>query len=160
MVIHVIFQVQLIGEKVLDPAIHCCEKCNMPILIYGRMVRLNDLFFICCILISHYITTCCLLAVSGCQSCLFLTSDTLQTRILFWLCKEDREELPQVRITNIHDFLLGSGLYMGKWVHCLYLGGKHWSLVIKTQSSITQGKMGKFWDNSWDRIYTIYLSSV
>ena len=31
-------KVHLIGEKVLDPLIHCCENCALPILIYGRMV--------------------------------------------------------------------------------------------------------------------------
>jgi E3 ubiquitin-protein ligase Hakai len=29
----------LIGEKVINPFIHCCDKCEAPILIYGRMVR-------------------------------------------------------------------------------------------------------------------------
>ena len=28
----------LIGEKVINPMIHCCDKCEAPILIYGRMV--------------------------------------------------------------------------------------------------------------------------
>lgn len=31
-------KVNLIGEKVLNPMIHCCDKCLKPILIYGRMV--------------------------------------------------------------------------------------------------------------------------
>jgi len=31
-------RVNLIGEKVLNPMIHCCDKCMKPILIYGRMV--------------------------------------------------------------------------------------------------------------------------
>lgn len=31
-------KVNLIGEKVLNPMIHCCDKCMKPILIYGRMV--------------------------------------------------------------------------------------------------------------------------
>jgi len=31
--------VNLIGEKVLNPMIHCCDKCLKPILIYGRLVR-------------------------------------------------------------------------------------------------------------------------
>jgi len=30
--------VNLIGEKVLNPMIHCCDKCLKPILIYGRLV--------------------------------------------------------------------------------------------------------------------------
>ena len=33
-------RVNLIGEKVLNPMIHCCDKCLKPILIYGRMVRI------------------------------------------------------------------------------------------------------------------------
>ena len=33
-------KVNLIGEKVVDPLIHCCGKCGLPILIYGRMVSL------------------------------------------------------------------------------------------------------------------------
>lgn len=32
-------RVNLIGEKVLNPMIHCCDKCLKPILIYGRMVH-------------------------------------------------------------------------------------------------------------------------
>ena len=31
--------VNLIGEKVLNPMIHCCDKCLKPILIYGRLVK-------------------------------------------------------------------------------------------------------------------------
>jgi E3 ubiquitin-protein ligase Hakai len=35
----------IIGDKVLCPMIHCCELCDKPILIYGRMVsgRILDL---------------------------------------------------------------------------------------------------------------------
>lgn len=47
-------RVNLIGEKVLNPMIHCCDKCLKPILIYGRMVRifrnLLNYFFILIIL--------------------------------------------------------------------------------------------------------------
>lgn len=32
------FKVNLIGEKVVNPRIHCCDKCELPILVYGRMV--------------------------------------------------------------------------------------------------------------------------
>lgn len=45
-------RVNLIGEKVLNPMIHCCDKCLKPILIYGRMVRfvftmeLRNLYFL------------------------------------------------------------------------------------------------------------------
>lgn len=31
--------VNLLGEKVLNPMIHCCDQCLHPVLIYGRMVR-------------------------------------------------------------------------------------------------------------------------
>jgi hypothetical protein len=34
-------RVNLIGEKVLNPMIHCCDKCMKPILIYGRMVYIH-----------------------------------------------------------------------------------------------------------------------
>lgn len=34
-------KVNLIGEKVLNPMIHCCDTCLKPILIYGRMVLIN-----------------------------------------------------------------------------------------------------------------------
>ena len=37
-------RVNLIGEKVLNPMIHCCDKCMKPILIYGRMVKDSFLF--------------------------------------------------------------------------------------------------------------------
>lgn len=32
------YKVNLMGEKVVNPRIHCCEKCCQPILVYGRMV--------------------------------------------------------------------------------------------------------------------------
>lgn len=38
-------RVNLIGEKVLNPMIHCCDKCMKPILIYGRMVKQNKQFY-------------------------------------------------------------------------------------------------------------------
>jgi len=38
-------QVNLFGEKVVDPLIHSCEKCSLPILIYGRMVCGQFSFF-------------------------------------------------------------------------------------------------------------------
>ncbi|CAG2175203.1 unnamed protein product, partial [Oppiella nova] len=31
------YKVNLIGEKVVNPRIHCCDKCLLPILVYGRM---------------------------------------------------------------------------------------------------------------------------
>ncbi|GIX95937.1 e3 ubiquitin-protein ligase Hakai [Caerostris darwini] len=38
-------RVNLIGEKVIDPLIHCCEKCSLPILNYGRMIPCKH---VCC----------------------------------------------------------------------------------------------------------------
>lgn len=40
----------LIGEKVINPMIHCCDKCHAPILIYGRMVcfRNNSIPYYLC----------------------------------------------------------------------------------------------------------------
>lgn len=32
-------RVNLQGEKVLNPLIHCCDTCLRPVLIYGRMVK-------------------------------------------------------------------------------------------------------------------------
>ncbi|XP_022300241.2 uncharacterized protein LOC111108553 isoform X2 [Crassostrea virginica] len=37
-------KVNLIGEKVVDPLIHCCDKCKLPILIYGRMIPCKHVF--------------------------------------------------------------------------------------------------------------------
>ena len=34
-------KVNLIGRPVKDPLLHICETCSLPILIYGRMVRLG-----------------------------------------------------------------------------------------------------------------------
>jgi len=31
-------RVNLMGEKCPNPRIHLCDKCNQPVLIYGRMV--------------------------------------------------------------------------------------------------------------------------
>lgn len=40
-------RVNLIGEKVINPMIHCCDKCSKPILIYGRMVyKIFIIFYI------------------------------------------------------------------------------------------------------------------
>ena len=35
-------QVNLIATKVLNPLIHLCEKCDCPILAYGRMVSSSE----------------------------------------------------------------------------------------------------------------------
>ncbi|XP_076313620.1 uncharacterized protein LOC143226484 [Tachypleus tridentatus] len=37
-------KINLIGEKVVNPMIHCCEKCAVPILIYGRMIPCKHVF--------------------------------------------------------------------------------------------------------------------
>ncbi|CAD6229653.1 GSCOCG00012121001-RA-CDS [Cotesia congregata] len=41
-------RVNLIGEKVLNPMIHCCDKCLKPILIYGRMIPCKHVFCLFC----------------------------------------------------------------------------------------------------------------
>uniref|UniRef100_A0A915JP11 RING-type domain-containing protein n=1 Tax=Romanomermis culicivorax TaxID=13658 RepID=A0A915JP11_ROMCU len=38
------YTINLIGEKVPDPDIHCCEICDLPILIYGRMLPCKHVF--------------------------------------------------------------------------------------------------------------------
>nr|CAG4651852.1 EOG090X06V5 [Triops cancriformis] len=40
--------VNLIGDKVLNPMIHCCDKCLKPILIYGRMIPCKHVFCLTC----------------------------------------------------------------------------------------------------------------
>ncbi|KAL1122899.1 hypothetical protein AAG570_003224, partial [Ranatra chinensis] len=41
-------RVSLIGEKVLNPMIHCCDQCLKPILIYGRMIPCKHVFCLTC----------------------------------------------------------------------------------------------------------------
>lgn len=41
-------KVSLIGEKVLNPMIHCCDLCDKPILIYGRMIPCKHVFCLRC----------------------------------------------------------------------------------------------------------------
>lgn len=41
-------KVSLIGEKVLNPMIHCCDQCDKPILIYGRMIPCKHVFCLRC----------------------------------------------------------------------------------------------------------------
>ncbi|XP_038054537.1 E3 ubiquitin-protein ligase Hakai-like [Patiria miniata] len=41
-------KLNLIGEKVVDPTIHCCEKCGLPILSYGRMIPCKHVFCFDC----------------------------------------------------------------------------------------------------------------
>jgi len=41
-------KVNLVGKKVLNPMIHCCDKCLKPILIYGRMIPCKHVFCLGC----------------------------------------------------------------------------------------------------------------
>ncbi|KAL0274480.1 UNVERIFIED_CONTAM: hypothetical protein PYX00_006889 [Menopon gallinae] len=40
--------VNLLGEKVLNPMIHCCDQCLRPVLIYGRMIPCKHVFCLEC----------------------------------------------------------------------------------------------------------------
>lgn len=40
--------VNLVGKKVLNPMIHCCDQCLKPILIYGRMIPCKHVFCLAC----------------------------------------------------------------------------------------------------------------
>lgn len=72
-------RVNLIGEKVLNPMIHCCDKCLKPILIYGRMVCSPPLAAMA------YLTIAPTNLLSICPF-----PDTLQTCILPVLCQKGR----------------------------------------------------------------------
>lgn len=50
--------VNLIGEKVLNPIIHTCEKCERPIMIYGRMIPCRHVFCLACAQTPHPPPTC------------------------------------------------------------------------------------------------------
>ncbi|XP_050342656.1 E3 ubiquitin-protein ligase Hakai isoform X3 [Nymphalis io] len=43
----------LIGEKVLNPMIYCCDICSKPILIYGRMIPCKHVFCLSCARSDH-----------------------------------------------------------------------------------------------------------
>ncbi|CAH2075046.1 unnamed protein product, partial [Iphiclides podalirius] len=43
----------LIGEKVLNPMIYCCDICSKPILIYGRMIPCKHVFCLSCARSEH-----------------------------------------------------------------------------------------------------------
>ncbi|KAF9422855.1 hypothetical protein HW555_001639 [Spodoptera exigua] len=43
----------LIGEKVLNPMIYCCDICSKPILIYGRMIPCKHVFCLSCARAEH-----------------------------------------------------------------------------------------------------------
>nr|CAG4640888.1 EOG090X06V5 [Eulimnadia texana] len=40
--------VNLIGQKVINPMIYCCDKCVKPILIYGRLIPCKHVFCLGC----------------------------------------------------------------------------------------------------------------
>ena len=37
-------QILPIGQKVQDPLLHLCEKCSLPILVYGRLVCITSIY--------------------------------------------------------------------------------------------------------------------
>ncbi|XP_071818327.1 uncharacterized protein [Apostichopus japonicus] len=41
-------KINLIGKKIENPRLHLCEKCNFPILIYGRMIPCKHVFCFDC----------------------------------------------------------------------------------------------------------------
>lgn len=41
-------KVNLIGEKILNPMIYCCDQCVKPILVYGRMIPCKHVFCLTC----------------------------------------------------------------------------------------------------------------
>ncbi|KAG0426912.1 hypothetical protein HPB47_026005 [Ixodes persulcatus] len=41
-------KVNLIGEKLINPMIHCCDKCSLPIIIYGRNIPCKHVFCFDC----------------------------------------------------------------------------------------------------------------
>ncbi|CAL1526541.1 unnamed protein product [Lymnaea stagnalis] len=42
------YEVHLIGEKIYDKVIHLCEVCELPILVYGRMLPCKHIFCFDC----------------------------------------------------------------------------------------------------------------
>nr|KAG5691670.1 hypothetical protein BaRGS_014125 [Batillaria attramentaria] len=69
-------QVRLIGEKVFDPQIHLCEKCQYPILVYGRMLPCKHVFCLDCA--KKYEKLCP--SVNGCRRT-YLSKRDLQAHI-------------------------------------------------------------------------------
>lgn len=51
-------KVSLIGEKVMNPMIHCCDQCDKPILIYGRMIPCKHVFCLRCARIIEPLKSC------------------------------------------------------------------------------------------------------
>lgn len=41
-------KVNLIGEKIPNPMIYCCDQCEKPILVYGRMIPCRHVFCLAC----------------------------------------------------------------------------------------------------------------
>jgi E3 ubiquitin-protein ligase Hakai len=41
-------KVNFIGEKILNPMIYCCDQCEKPILVYGRMIPCRHVFCLAC----------------------------------------------------------------------------------------------------------------
>ncbi|KAK2163341.1 hypothetical protein LSH36_81g02040 [Paralvinella palmiformis] len=52
-------KVNLLGIKVIDPIIHTCETCNLPILIYGRMIPCKHVFCLDCAKKSEKVCSRC-----------------------------------------------------------------------------------------------------
>ncbi|RUS87995.1 hypothetical protein EGW08_004273 [Elysia chlorotica] len=46
--LHWDYEVNLIGEKIYDKTIHLCEVCELPILVYGRMLPCKHIFCFDC----------------------------------------------------------------------------------------------------------------
>lgn len=46
--LHWDYEVHLIGEKIYDKTIHLCEVCELPILVYGRMLPCKHVFCFDC----------------------------------------------------------------------------------------------------------------
>ena len=51
-----LFQIVAVGDKVQDPMIHMCEHCNLPILVYGRLVSENIAFIILILWVENLFT--------------------------------------------------------------------------------------------------------
>ena len=41
-------KVVFVGEKIQDPMIHVCEQCNLPILVYGRLIHCKHILCYSC----------------------------------------------------------------------------------------------------------------
>lgn len=52
-------KLNLVGQKVANPMIHCCDQCLQPILIYGRMIPCKHVFCLKCAKLSYERSTAC-----------------------------------------------------------------------------------------------------